>query len=142
MLSMNSQISYPQEITYDEKEKSVTIKTYKVKGPFKQIHKVEEFYENGVKRFEKKYKNELKHGKQITWLPNGKTMGISNYKKGKRHGLDQMFDAVTGKLISEGNYINGFKDVESWKFYNENGLLVTDQNEIDFAKEIVGSIID
>ena len=53
------------------------------------------------------YKNDLEHGKYISYYEDGSVKSKSSYKNGKRHGLWQEWYEINGKLSSSRHYKAG-----------------------------------
>jgi antitoxin component YwqK of YwqJK toxin-antitoxin module len=114
--------SYSQEITEKHADGSTrTILYYKEVDGGKQLYKIEEFYEDGVKRVEGYYRNDERDGRWNSWHDNGKIWSVAHYKEGKLHGKQTVY-YPSGQKFYEGRFENGLRN-GVWKFWNEQGVL-------------------
>ena len=64
------------------------------------------FYEDGIKHFVIKYKNNIKHGESTFWYENGQKKVEQTYKDGKENGLSTLW-YENGQVSFSGTYKNG-----------------------------------
>ena len=78
-----------------------------------------DFYKNGQKKYEGKYKKQLKVGKWTYWREDGQKLTEGTFKLGKKDGLWTEW-YVNGQKWWEGNYKDGKEDGE-WIYWDRNG---------------------
>lgn len=118
--------SYSQEITEKHADGSTrTIQYYKERDGQKQLYKLEEFYDDGVKRVEGYYRNDQRDGRWNSWHDNGKIWSVARYKEGQLHGKQTVY-YPNGKKFYEGRFENGIRK-GVWKFWNEDGALESEK---------------
>lgn len=98
------------------------IEYYKEKDGQKELYKMEEFYENGIKRIEGYYRDGQKDGRWSSYFPEGGVWSVVGYKNGEMHGKQTVYHP-NGQKYYEGSFDNGIRK-GTWSFWNEAGALV------------------
>ncbi|MBM3436033.1 MAG: hypothetical protein FJY07_07470 [Bacteroidetes bacterium] len=91
------------------------------------------YYEDGARKMEGSYKNELRSGQWSYWYSDGQLWSQAVYKMGKENGLRTVWHR-NGQKYYEGKSIEDQRK-GVWKFWDENGQLI---KEIDYDKEPAG----
>jgi antitoxin component YwqK of YwqJK toxin-antitoxin module len=64
------------------------------------------FYEDGTVKTIERYKNSRLHGEILLYWPNGQLKRKVHFKKGLRHGTDEMY-SKEGTLLDTDCYVEG-----------------------------------
>ena len=88
-----------------------------LKGLLHGTHK--EWWENGSKKLQGRYKSGEKNGRWVGYFENGNIKFETNYKNDIEDGLDTRWH-ITGGKHSKGAYQNG-KKVGKWNYWDEQG---------------------
>ena len=113
------------ELTYSGGEPHL-VKYYKTDKKEVLLKKIE-YWENGQKRIEGKYKNGTRHGEWIAWYDNGNLWSKANYDEGIENGVKTVWHK-NGQKYYEGPIVNDER-TGTWKFWNKEGELV---KEVDY----------
>ena len=121
-----------------------------------------EFYENGQKKLNGRYRNGLKNGKWTWWNEEGGTDSTGSYKNGLMNGLWQFYHRE-GSLKGKGSHKNGEKDgkwtywygngnkkkegyykhgneVDGWVFYNLDGSISVNSIIYSYDGKVIGGL--
>lgn len=94
------------------------------------------YYEdNGKKKLEGYYKNDLKEGIWTEWYKNGEKANSINYENNLKHGQFKEWDE-SGKLIYEGEYVCGYR-LDEKKDYYFPSLLIKSIIRSDGSVEVI-----
>jgi len=120
--------SYTREVidTYPDGT-TRTMHFYRETDTGRELYKLEEFYDNGIKRVEGYYRDGERHGRWSSWHDNGKVWSVGNYSEGRLDGKQTVY-YPNGKKFYEGRYEDGLRK-GLWRFWNEQGGL---ENEIRY----------
>ncbi len=99
-----------------------TIHYFRKRGQNKVLYKMEEYYQDGIKKIEGFYRDDKAHGRWDSWHPNGNLWSVARYKNGQLHGKQTVY-YPTGKKFYEGSFENGIRK-GTWLFWNEKGEVV------------------
>ncbi|MFO7723378.1 MAG: hypothetical protein R6V49_09190 [Bacteroidales bacterium] len=115
--------SYSHEVIeqYDDGTAKV-IHYYKEKESGKELYKLEEYYDNGVKRVEGYFSGNERHGRWNSWHENGQLWSVATYRDGKLHGKQTVY-FPSGNKFYEGAFENGLR-TGTWTFWDEDGKVV------------------
>ncbi len=94
--------------------------------------KREYFYEDGTPKTIEHYRQERLEGEALLYWPNGKLKRKCSFRKGVRHGLDQMW-SEEGILLDEGRYESG-KPIGVHRRYNKKGALIEEIEYLDSSR--------
>jgi uncharacterized protein len=115
--------SYSHEVIekYDDGTAKV-IHYFKEKDSGKEMYKLEEYYDNGVKRLEGYFTGNERSGRWNSWHDNGRLWSVANYQDGKLHGKQTVY-FPSGSKYYEGSFENGIRK-GVWTFWDEEGKIV------------------
>jgi antitoxin component YwqK of YwqJK toxin-antitoxin module len=114
--------SYTREVVETHPDGSThTIHYYKETDEGPVLYKLEEFFDNGIKRVEGYFRDGERHGRWNSWHDNGKVWSIGRYDNGQLHGKQTVY-YPNGEKFYEGEYEHGIR-VGLWRFWNEQGGL-------------------
>jgi antitoxin component YwqK of YwqJK toxin-antitoxin module len=85
------------------------------------------------KVYDGNFTNDLPTGKFTYYYPTGEVRALTVFSKNGSIARTQMFN-IAGKIIGEGKYVNEKKD-SLWKFYDEEGVLLSTENYKDGQKD-------
>lgn len=110
------------------------VEFYKLQDNVEILVKHIRFYENGEKREEGHYMNDLKHGEWTYWYENGNIWSKGFFNNGLRDGATNVY-YKSGKPQYEGFYSLGETDGK-WIFWDSEGIKV---KEVYYEK---GKLVD
>ncbi len=114
--------SYTREVVETHPDGTThTIHYYKETDKGRVLYKLEEYFDNGMKRVEGYYSDGERHGRWNSWHDNGKVWSVGRYREGQLHGKQTVY-YPNGNKFYEGEYENGIR-VGLWRFWNEQGVL-------------------
>ena len=105
-----------ERVISDFSEKKLQESKY-LKGLRHGTHK--EWWENGNKKLQGRYKSGHKNGRWVGYFENGKIKSETNYKNGIEDGLDTRWHK-NGVKHSKGTYQKGEK-VGEWNYWDDQG---------------------
>lgn len=119
-----SESSEVTEVWPDGSEK--TIQYYKDTDGKRQIIRIEEYHENGVRRLVGYYKDGERHGKWNSWHENEQLWSVARYSNGQLEGKQTVY-YPSGQKHYEGTFRKGIR-TGLWRFWDEQGILVTEKD--------------
>lgn len=84
------------------------------------------WYENGIKKSEQHFINNMLNDKSEQWYDNGQLEFCCLFKQNKQNGKFVVYHK-NGESKINGNYVNGSFD-GNWKTYNENSQIISEEN--------------
>jgi len=129
----NEQEVYEVINNMNERTATVIVETNKIvylpNEPEPFTGKYDGYYSSGKKKFETNYKDGKKNGLETFWSENGQKWFEGNFKNGKQNGLITAW-GENGQKLKETNYKDGKKNgLET--FWYENGQKMTVENYKD-----------
>jgi len=92
-------------------------------------------YQGKIKVYEGQFVDDIPVGEFLYFYPNGNLKIRTSFSKsGSLNRAKLFFDAQQVKIQAEGNYLDKKKD-SIWNYYNEDGILILDENYKNGLKE-------
>ncbi len=91
------------------------------------------WYENSQISNIDNYENDFLNGTSESFYPNGQKESTINYFKGVKEGLATYWHN-NGQKKSEGKYSNNNKSGNEWKYWDENGKVFLNKNDVIIGK--------